>query len=196
MLEKLKRSQAWSEPWLSPQLGYKSLELSLRLWVNLKTSLEPPAPAQGSVIAGSWNEQCSVIPNQCWEHLGIYILSPGFQITKLFSSVTLWWINPEWFPGKSELDLLHCWANDHTSPLAFSTQLPGRENGSGHSPLENGKKCSGEGCVCVCVCVSLVMKYLPGPGDGWHASVGDVFNKVLMWLFIGLSPCRRINPIN
>lgn len=52
-VRKAEKIKAWSEPWLSPQLGCKSLELSLRLWVNLKTSLEPPAPAQGSVIAGS-----------------------------------------------------------------------------------------------------------------------------------------------
>ena len=137
-----------------------------------------------------WNEQCSVIPNQRWQHVRLCVICPALQITKFFSSVTWWWVIPsdwkDWIGAYVYLG----------SPLAFSTQPLRRESGSGRSPLGNrGENALGRG-VCVCVHALCKWEYLPGPGAGWHSSVEGVFDKVLMQFFIGHSPSLRINPVN
>lgn len=93
-----------------------------------------------------WNEQCSVIPNQWWQHVRICVLCPALQITKFFSSVTWWWVIPsdwkDWIGAMCTSDL----------PLPSPLSLLGGKVDQDFSPGEQGGKCSGEGCMCVCAC--------------------------------------------
>lgn len=81
------------------------------------------------------------------------------------------------------------------SPLAFSTQPPRRESGSGLLPWGTGGKMLWGGMY-VCVCMSFVNESIYqvlGMGD---TGLLKVCLTVLMQLFIGHSPFLRINPVN
>lgn len=77
------------------------------------------------------------------------------------------------------MELMCYWAGVHRSPLDFFTQPSRMENGSGRSLENRGRNALGRG-----VYVSFVkQKYLTGPGDRWHGSVGDILKKSLTATF-------------